>query len=609
MLGSPRHWGMPGARRQEDGHYNPDVVRRLLPYLRPHGVSIALSVVLILFGSAMTLAGPYLSKVAIDSNIAQGDMRGLLRTSALVLLSLALGTVSAGGQFYLVHSVGQRTLAALRGNAYAKLQGLPLRYFDRQEVGDIMSRIMNDVDALNRLLTSGLAVALTDLLQLAGIIAVMLWMNWKLALLSFLVLPLMAISTAIFARRAQVAYRRSREKIGAVSADLQEGISGVRVAQSFAREQLNVERFDAVNRENRDASVGAAAVASAFFPTVDMLSTLATAMVLGAGGVLILRGQLTLGVIVAFMGYVTRFFHPIRELSQFYATFQSAMAGGERVFGLMDEPIGIEDSPDALELPPVEGRIEFRNVFFSYRPGEPVLFDINLVVQPGQTVALVGPTGAGKTSIANLIGRFYDVDSGQVLVDNHDVRSVRLQSLRRQMGVVPQDSFLFSGTIADNIRYGNLSATDIEVEDAAKLANAHDFVSRLPDGYATAVMERGQNLSLGQRQLICFARAVLARPRILILDEATSSVDTRTEVLIQSALGGLLKGRTSIVIAHRLSTIRDADQVLVVQGGRIVERGTHKSLMAAGGLYHDMYVKQFAALEPLPDDDVTGVRL
>jgi len=598
MLGG-RHgrWGVPGMREHEKGKFNPQVMRRLLHYLRPHAHSIMLSFLLILFGSIMMLATPYLIKVAIDANIAQGDMPGLLRTVLLILLTLILSAVGTGAQFYLVFSTGRKILAALRADTFAKLQQLSLSYFDQHEVGDIMSRIMNDVDTLNQLLTNGLAIVLSDILQLAGIVTVMLIMNWKLALLSFTVLPVMAVSTIIFARRAQVAYRRTREKIGAVSADLQESITGVRVAQSFAREQVNVEHFDTLNRENRDANIGAAIISSAFFPTVDILSAVASAIVLGAGGLLVLSGQLTVGVIVAFMSYVMRFFQPIRDLSNFYAIFQSAMAGGERVFGLMDEPVAIQDAPDAIVLPTLKGRIEFRHVSMSYRPGEPVLRDINLLIEPGQTVALVGPTGAGKTSIANLIGRFYDVDSGQVLVDGYDVRRVKLHSLRSQMGIVPQDSFLFSGTIADNIRYGRLDASDQEVEEAARLVNAHDFISRLPQGYDTPVMERGQNLSQGQRQLICFARAVLAQPRILILDEATSSVDTRTEMLIQNALGRLLKGRTSIVIAHRLSTIRDADQVLVIDGGRIVERGTHQSLLAARGLYYSLYMKQFATIE------------
>jgi len=589
-------------REQEKGEYNPEVVRRVLRYVRPHARYIALAFVMMLLGTGMMLSGPYLTKVAIDTNIAQGDMPGLVRTVLMLLLTLVLSAVGIGAQFYLVFTTGTKTLAALRADTFAKLQHLSLSYFDQQEVGDVMSRVMNDVDTLNQLLTHGLAIALSDILQLFGIVAIMLLMNWKLALLSFTVLPVMALSTSLFARRAQTAYRRTRQKIGAVTADLQESISGVRVVQSFAREQVNVARFDTLNRENRDANLGAAAVASAFFPTVDVLSAVATAIVLGVGGLLVLSEQLTVGVIVAFMGYVMRFFQPIRDLSQFYAIFQSAMAGGERIFGLMDEPVTIHDAPDAVELPPLKGRIEFRHVSMSYRPAERVLQDINLLIEPGHTVALVGPTGAGKTSIANLIGRFYDVESGQVLVDGHDVRKVKLQSLRGQMGIVPQDSFLFSGTIGDNIRYGKLEATEQELEEAAKLVNAHDFVSDQPQGYDTAVMERGQNLSQGQRQLICFARAVLAQPRILILDEATSSVDTRTEMLIQNALGRLLKGRTSIVIAHRLSTIRNADQVLVVHEGRIVERGTHESLLAARGLYYELYMKQFAAIEEAPQD-------
>ncbi|MBI4757855.1 MAG: ABC transporter ATP-binding protein [Chloroflexi bacterium] len=593
MLGGRGHWGIGSFGVEAKEAISPRVALRLLTYMGPHLGQVAAAIGLMLVASAMTLAGPYLLKVAVDTYIARGDQAGLNLVVAVTLLTQVVGNLATSGQIYLVTWVGQSTLAHLRRQIFDHLQRLSLSFFDQQEAGDLMSRMTNDVDVINQLLTNGLTMIFTDILQLVGIVAIMLALNWRLALLSFLVMPLMAVSTVVFAWRARKAYRQTREKIGAVSADLQENISQVRIVQSFARERANQERFDEINRENRDANIGAAAVASAFSPTVDVLGTAATAIVVGAGGLLVLRDQLTLGVIVAFLGYVTRFFQPIRDLAQLYTTLQSASAAGERIFQLLDTAPAIVEPARAVSLPPIRGRVEFRNVGLAYREGEPVLRGINLVAEAGQTVALVGPTGAGKTSIANLIGRFYDVTEGQVLVDGHDVREVSLASLRSQMGIVPQDSFLFSGTIADNIRYGRLEATEEEVVQAAKLVNAHGFISQLPQGYQAQVMERGVNFSLGQRQLISFARAILAQPRLLILDEATSSVDTRTEALIQSALERLLQGRTSFVIAHRLSTIRNADQVLVVEEGQIVERGTHQSLLEARGRYYEIYQMQF----------------
>jgi ABC-type multidrug transport system fused ATPase/permease subunit len=385
----------------------------------------------------------------------------------------------------------------------------------------------------------------------------------------------------------------TRQSIGDVNASLQENLSGVRVTQSFAREAVSERNFDRVNQENRQANIKAVAISASFLPAVDILSIIATSIVLWVGGDLVLKQQLTLGVVVAFLTYVTRFYQPIRDLSQIYNTFQAAMAGGERIFEMLDEQPKVKEALQARSLQYLEGRVCFDHVDFSYLPGVPVLKDVTFVAEPGQTIALVGPTGAGKSSIMNLLSRFYDVDSGSITIDDIDIRDVTLNSLRSQMGIVLQDTFLFSGTVADNIRYGRLDATDDEVEQAARLANAHEFVSRLPDGYATSVMERGQNFSVGQRQLLSFARALLANPKVLVLDEATSSVDVRTELLIQDALKTLLTGRTSFVIAHRLSTIIDADLLLVIDHGQIVERGTHRELIARRGKYFEIASKQF----------------
>ena len=453
---------------------------------------------------------------------------------------------------------------------------------------------MNDVAVINDLLSQGLVTLIGDLLVLIGIIIVMLSMSPRLALITFTVLPLMVLVTVIFSRRAKVAFRRTRSSVAAVVGDLAEGIAGMRVIQAFAQEEVAQARFDAINETNRVANVDAMSLSFVFLPSIEFMGMLATAVVLWFGGVAVSRGEVTLGVLVAFLAYVTRFFQPIQELSQLYTTMQSAMAGGEQVIRLIDTEPSVADAPDASAMPRVRGEVELRDVSFRYRPETPeVLHNINLHIAAGQTVALVGPTGAGKSSIANLIARFYDATEGQVLIDGLDVQSVQQQSLRAQTGIVSQDPFLFSGTIGDNIRFGNEAATETAVIEAANLANAHEFIAALPDGYETQILEGGVNISLGQRQLICIARAVLADPRLLILDEATANVDTLTEALIQEALERLLQGRTAIVIAHRLSTIRRADLICVVRDGRIVEQGIHEDLLAQKGLYRELYERQF----------------
>jgi len=429
--------------------------------------------------------------------------------------------------------------------------------------------------------------------MLVGIVAVMVSMDLKLALLSFAVIPVMVVATSVYARHAKRAYRRMRATVAEVVGDLAEDLAGMRVIQAFAQEDSTQERFDEVNRANRDAHVNAASLSFRFIPVVQLLSMLATVVVLVFGGRAVASETLTLGVVIAFLSYVTRFFRPIQELSQLYTTMQSAMAGGERVLQLLDTAPGVPDPANATQMPPIEGHVELRDVSFAYRDDELVLRNVHLEIAPGQTVALVGPTGAGKTSISNLIARFYDVDDGAILIDGLDIRDVAQRSLRQQMGIVPQDPFLFSGTIADNIRFGDPDAPDEDVVAAAQLANAEEFIERLPDGYETQIQEGGANLSVGQRQLLCIARAVLADPRILILDEATSSVDTMTEALIQDALDRLLAGRTAVVIAHRLSTIRNADIICVIDDGRIVEQGAHSELLAQEGLYRELYDRQF----------------
>jgi ABC-type multidrug transport system fused ATPase/permease subunit len=555
---------------------------------------MALATFLMLIATGMTLVVPYLIKIAIDEHIVQGSTSGLIRVASQIAGSFVLLYVASAGQRYLLGWVGQRVLANLRDEMFRHLQALPLAYHDTHIVGVTVSRVMNDVAVINDLLSQGLVTLIGDLLVLLGIIIVMLSMSPRLALITFAVLPLMVLVTVLFSRRAKVAFRRTRSSVAAVVGDLAEGIAGMRVIQAFAQEEVAQARFDEINESNKDAHVDAMSLSFVFLPTIEFMGMLATGVVLWFGGVAVSQGEVTLGVLVAFLAYVTRFFQPIQELSQLYTTMQSAMAGGEQVLRLIDTESSVADAPDAIEMPRVRGEVELQDVSFRYRPETPeVLHNINLHITAGQTAALVGPTGAGKSSIANLIARFYDATEGQVLIDGIDVQSVQQQSLRAQTGIVSQDPFLFSGTIGENIRFGNAAAADTAVTQAAQMANAHEFIAALPDGYETQILEGGVNISLGQRQLICIARAVLADPRLLILDEATANVDTLTEALIQEALERLLQGRTAVVIAHRLSTIRRADFICVVQDGRIVEQGPHEALLAQDGLYRELYERQF----------------
>ena len=575
--------------------FNRRVVVRLLTYLRPYAGKMALAFVAMLFVTAFTLLNPYLLKVIVDQYIGAGNQTGLLTASLMMVGSYVGLYLSNASQQYLLTWVSQKVLSNLRSELFRHLQRLSLSYHDTHIVGVTVSRVMNDVATINELLSQGLITLMGDTLILGGIIVIMLTMNPRLALLTFTVLPLMLLATIWFSRRARVAFRETRTRVARVVGDLAEDISGVRVIQAFGQENTSQERFNQVNEANRDANISAMNLSFIFLPSIEFLGVLATAIVLWFGGRMV-GEQVTLGVLVAFLSYVTRFFQPIQELSRMYTTMQAAMAGGEQVLKLLDTPPEVQDSPDAVEMPPVQGRITLEQVSFAYRPDLPeVLHAIDLTIEPGQTVALVGPTGAGKTSIGNLIARFYDVSGGAVKIDGVDVRTVTQESLHQQIGLVPQDSFLFSGTIADNIRFGRPAASDAEVEQAARLANAHAFITSRPDGYETRVLEGASNLSVGQRQLLCIARAILTDPRILILDEATSNVDSLTEALIQDALRKLLKGRSAIVIAHRLSTIRSADVICVVQDGRIVEQGPHTELLARGGAYAALYQRQFEA--------------
>jgi ABC-type multidrug transport system fused ATPase/permease subunit len=610
--GGPMHrMGVREEKAQDTGQ----TLRRLAVYLKAYRLGLVGVGVLIILDTLLQLAGPYLIGRAVDEFIVGGDKAGLAVTM-LMLLAVYVGAwVTRYGEFYGMIIIGNKVLYKLRTHIFDRVQSLSLTFFDQHEAGDLMSRLTNDVDTIGQVLNAGLVQTIGSALLIVGIVAAMFSLNWQLALATFVILPFMFASSILLSRRARHAFRETRKTIGSVSADLEENISGVRVAQAFAREDENIERFDELNRANRDANVSAQGVVAAFSPTLDVLSTIGLAIVIGFGGYLALQDPplITVGIIVSFLVYVRRFFQPIQQLAQLYAQLQSALAGAERIFELVDTEPDLVDAPDAVDIPLIEGRVEFDGVSFHYKPEEPVLRGVSLVAEPGQTVAVVGPTGAGKTTLVNLIGRFYQAVEGSVCIDGRDVKDVTRASLRAQMGIVLQDTFLFSGTIMDNIRYGRLDASDEEVIEAAKLANADAFITRLSGGYETELSEMGRNLSQGQRQLIAIARAILADPRLLILDEATSSVDTRTELLIQQALGRLLRNRTSFVIAHRLSTIRNADQLLVLQSGEIVERAAsdeeksaHQKLLDLGGEYYNLYTSQFRveqakAIEP--DDD------
>ncbi len=569
------------------------VVRRLVALMKPYRRAVAGALVFILISAGSQASGPALIGRAVDQFIARSDIPGLSRTMLALLAVYLVGMLAMRFQIYLIASIGQRVLARLRTQIMARVQSLSLQYIEGEEAGDLMSRLVNDIDAINTFFGQALSQAIGSIFAVIGIVIAMLLLNWKLALAALAVVPLMVMTTGGFARLARRAFRRTRATIGDVSADIQEEISGIKVAQAFNRSGRNIRDFARRNAANRDANVSANAVTSAFAPAMDLLSTIDTAIVAGYGGYLAISGAVSVGVVVAFLQYVQNFFRPIQAVSQIWTIAQSAFAAAERVFELIDTVPQLDDAPDAEAMPRINGEIRFEQVTFGYDPVQPVLEEVSLSAQPGSTVAVVGPTGAGKTTLVNLIPRFYDVTGGRILVDGRDVRQVTRRSLRTQMSMVLQEPFLFSGTVMENIRYGKLDASDDQVVQAARAANADRFIARLPEGYDTPVGERGGLLSQGQRQLIAIARAILADPRILILDEATASVDTRTERLIQEALGHLLRGRTSLVIAHRLSTVRNADLVLVLDGGRVVERGSHQELLERGGLYAELYQRQF----------------
>lgn len=587
--GRPRVPGIDGASASDAR----GTLARLWRYLQRQRWVLVAAVGMVVVSTALNLSGPYLLGVAIDDYILAGDRDGLARIATIMIAAYLGLTVSIWGQSVLMVQVAQHTVRELRQDVFDMLQTLSLRYFDRHPHGDLMSRLTNDVENVNAVLSENVTGFLSSLLTLVGVVAMMLALNVPLALLSLIVLPGMAALTRYVARNSRKGFRDQQDALGELDGLVEETISGGKTLRAYGREPMVIADFERANRRLQAASIQAQTYAGLLGPGGNMINNLGFAIVAGVGSWMAIEGMATVGLIASFLTYAQQLRRPINEVSSLFSTVQSALAGAERVFEILDAVPELSDAPGALPLESVDGRVVFEDVSFGYVADVPVLKRVSLEAQPGQTIALVGPTGAGKTTIINVLSRFYDVDAGRITIDGVDIRDLKRSDLRRQLGIVLQDTYLFSETVMDNIRYGRLDATDDEVIAAARMANADSFIRHLSHGYQTVLSERAGNLSQGQRQMLAIARAILANPGILILDEATSSIDTRTEVQIQEAMLRLMHGRTSFVIAHRLSTIRNADLILVIRDGEIVERGSHRDLIEQGGFYHHLYTSQF----------------
>jgi ATP-binding cassette subfamily B protein len=564
-------------------------VSTLARFTAPYKKRTALAIGSLLAATAVSLVPPYLWKLAIDDGVLQKDVQKLWWVGALFVLAGLLTILATSAQTYFTGWTGERILADLRNTLFRHLQRLSLGFFERNRAGVIISRLTNDVEALDQLVTDGFTSLIQNTLTLFGSIVILFFLDWRLALATLIVLPFVSVATALFRKYSARAYRDVRERLGLLTATLAEDIAGMRIVQAFTREREAERNFRQVSEHYRDANQRTVTLNGLYFPAVDFLSAIATAVVLGYGGYLVFGGSMTAGTLFAFVGYLANFFDPVQQLSQLYNTFLSATAALDKIMDVLEEEPELVDKADAYELPRIDGHVRFDTVRFGYGKGPEVLHGIDLDVPAGTTVALVGHTGAGKSTIAKLLARFYDPREGRITVDGHDLRDVTQESLRRQLGIVPQEGFLFAGTVQENIAFGKPDATPDEVVAAAATVGANDFILRLEDGYQTQLQERGARLSLGQRQLVALSRALLADPRVLILDEPTSSVDIGTERRIEKALRTLLSGRTAFVIAHRLSTIRDADLIVVLEHGQIVEQGTHDELLAKRGLYTSLY--------------------
>jgi ATP-binding cassette subfamily B multidrug efflux pump len=588
----PRHG--PGAIGAIEKAENPrGALLRLINYLSPFRTQLIAIITFTVISTLLSLVGPYIMSIAINQYIIPRDLQGLIRISLILAGTYIFGTLMSMASGWIMATISQRSLMELRKELFEHLQTLSVGYFDQKSAGDLMSRLTNDIDAINAALTQNVTQLISMGITLIGVVIAMFILNYRLALATLIVFPIMIWFTTVIGKRIRDSFRGLQRNLGNLNSVMQEAISGQRVIIAFEQQEEVNKKFSSVNQNVKEISIKAMTYAMMVPSLMGVLSNANIAIVAGIGGWMVLIGLSSIGAIAAFISYSRQFANPLRQIGNVYNSIQSALAGAERIFEVIDTEPELQDVPNAIHVEDFRGEVEFKGVNFSYLPNVPVLKNISLKANPGQTIALVGPTGAGKTTMVNVLTRFYDIQSGSITIDGNDIRKISKDDLRRQLGIVLQDVFLFSGTVMDNIRYGRLDATEHECINAAKLANADGFIRRLPQGYRTILSERAGNISQGQKQLLSIARAIVADPSILILDEATSSVDTRTEIQIQQALLNLMKGRTSFVIAHRLSTIRNADLVLVINHGEIIERGTHQELLDKRGFYYNLYMSQF----------------